>query len=66
MHPSAVFYYPSLKMNIFCASKLDNNVNFSICTKSCFRLYFLWKFALNIHFIFLSYKMEGIEHSDII
>lgn len=66
MYPSAMFYYPSLKINTFHTSKLYNNVNFTNYTKSCFLPYFTWKFALNIHFMFLPYKIEDIEHSDII
>lgn len=61
-----MFYYPSLKINKFYISKLYNNVNFTTYTKSCFLSYFTWKFALNMHFMFLPYKIEDIEHSDII
>lgn len=66
MYPRAVFYYPSLKINMVYTSKLYNNVNFITYTKSSFLPYFSWKFALDTLFMFLPYKTEYIEPSNII
>lgn len=52
MYPSAVFYYPPLKINIVYTSKLYNNVNFITYTNSSFLPYFSWKFALDTFYVF--------------